>query len=323
NASFAAPIAKPSGELYTFVLEDSAHPDKLLGTCSVVSKTGGFEPFYNYELRDERYESDVLGVDKTVQSLHLLEDHNGPSEVGGLFLRPGVRGGGFGRILVVARFLFMAGRPGAFDPRVVAEVRGVTDENGDSPFWDAVGRHFFGVDFATADQLSFKEKKIIADLMPDHPIYVPMLPRSARDVIGVEHDFATPARRLLESEGFAFNQQVDIFDAGPTLATDLKQIRAVTNSQICEIASTDGKSGERADTLVCNDRLDFVGVPADIKVSDGRVRLSEDAAKALGVGVGDSVRLVPLRSAEPVPPRRSAHSDEIDLYGTLPLPQES
>lgn len=318
QSAFAAELERPGGEMYTFVLEDTKRPGFLLGTASVVSKTGGFEPFYCYEQREERYTSQIMHVDKLVRSLHLVEDHSGPAEVGGLFLRPGVRGGGFGRLLSVSRFLFMATRPRAFEQEVVAEVRGVTDETGNSPFWDAVGVHFFGVPFAQADALSFKEKQIIADLMPDNPIYIDMLPRSARATIGVEHDFARPARRLLESEGFAFNNRVDIFDAGPTLQMKLEKIRAIAESRIAEVARLAEFNDERAETLVSNERLTFCATPASIReTGDGTIELNAAAAEALDIRPGQRVRYVAIRPT--APPR----SDEVDLFQSIPLPQET
>ena len=316
-AAFADPKERPGGEMYTFILEDTRRKGTLLGTASVVSKTGGFEPFYYYEVHNETYASDVLNVSKEVRSLHLIEDHNGPAEVGGLFLRPGVRGGGFGRMLGVARMLFMAGRPQSFEQRVVAEVRGVTDEDGNSPFWNAVGRHFFGVDFAVADAMSFKEKQIIADLMPDHPIYIDMLPKSGRDVIGVEHDFATPARKLLESEGFSYRNRVDIFDAGPMLECELSKIRGVAESKVATVTKLIDADDERADSMVSNDSLAFRACPAVVREEGEGVTLSEKAASAIGVGVGDTVRHAALRPSAP------SRSDEVDLYASIPLPRES
>jgi arginine N-succinyltransferase len=318
QASFAEESDRPGGELYTFVLEDTARPGHLLGTSSVVSKTGGFEPFYCYELREERYQSEVLSVDKLVRSLHLVEDHNGPTEIGGLFLRPGARGGGYGRLLSVSRFLFMASRPQAFEDEVIAEIRGVTDETGSSPFWDAVGRHFFGVTFAEADALSFKEKQVIADLMPDHPIYVDMLPAVARSVVGQEHDFARPARRLLESEGFEFKNRVDIFDAGPTLQCSFSDIRATKDSHSAKVSALVPAEDERADTLVCNERLAFRAAPAVVRPGPGgTVELSANAADVLEVRPGQTVRFVAIREAE------APSAKDVETFPSVPLPRET
>ena len=49
---------------------------------------------------------------------------------------------------------------------MIAEMRGVIDDQGRSAFWDAVGKHFFEIDFPKADYLSMVNKKFIADLMP-------------------------------------------------------------------------------------------------------------------------------------------------------------
>lgn len=313
-AAFADEHPRPAGELYSFVLEDSARLGVMLGTASIVSKTGGFYPFYAYQLESELYKSDILHVEQNVQSLHLVEDHNGPTELGGLFLRPGVRGGGFGRMLGCARYLFMAARPQAFDPRVIAEVRGVTDEDGNSPFWDAVGRHFFNVDFPVADQLSYREKSIIADLMPDHPLYVSMLPKSARDVIGVEHDFARPARRMLESEGFAWQGTVDIFDAGPTIRCDLPDIRGVRESMQSTVAAIEGELPEQSDAMICNDRLAYRAMPIAVDHRDDGVHLPAKAAAMLELDVGDPVRFVKLR---PTSANDATHRE------SLPFSQES
>jgi len=79
------------------------------------------------------------------------------------------------------------------------------------------GRHFFEVDFPTADALSFQNKKFIADLMPKHPIYIPLLPPEAQAVIGNVNDASRTALSILEREGFEFNGMVDIFEAGPVV----------------------------------------------------------------------------------------------------------
>ena len=61
--------------------------------------------------------------------------------------------------------------------------------------------------------------------MPKHPIYTAMLPESARAVMGVPHPSGRAAMRMLESEGFAHEGYVDIFDGGPTMAAPTDQIR--------------------------------------------------------------------------------------------------
>ncbi|NWN23137.1 arginine N-succinyltransferase, partial [Escherichia coli] len=77
---------------------------------------------------------------------------------------------------------------------------------------------FFGMNFQEADSFNaIHGNQFIADLMPKHPIYTAMLQESARSVIGLPHPSGRAAMRMLESEGFAWERYVDIFDGGPTM----------------------------------------------------------------------------------------------------------
>src|SRR5205807_6339316 len=66
-----------------------------------------------------------------------------------------------------------------------------------------------------SDYLSMVNKKFIADLMPTHPIYIPLLPKEAQEAIGQVQEQTRPAVKILEEEGFKVSGMVDIFDAGP------------------------------------------------------------------------------------------------------------
>jgi arginine N-succinyltransferase len=99
----------------------------------------------------------------------------------------------------------------------MAEIRGWPDTEGRSPFWDAVGSKFFQMDYRIADERSARDHRFIADLMPRYPIYASLLPEEARRVIARPHPDAEPALALLKSQGFHFNNVIDIFDAGPAV----------------------------------------------------------------------------------------------------------
>ena len=50
---------------------------------------------------------------------------------------------------------------------MLAELRGVMDEAGNSPFWDALAGRFFGMSFPEADEFNaIHGTQFIADLMP-------------------------------------------------------------------------------------------------------------------------------------------------------------
>jgi arginine N-succinyltransferase len=295
----------PIGETYLFVLEH-VPTREVCGTTGIVSKVGGFEPFYAYRIESELHQSAVLHVRKEIRTLHLMQMHSGPCEIGTLFLSPKHRAGGNGRLLSLSRFLFMANHPEYFDPVVIAELRGVVDDRGHSAFWEAVGRHFFDIDYPKADHLSMVNKRFIADLMPKHPIYIPLLPEPARAVVGEVHEQSRPALRILQDEGFECCDMVDIFEAGPIVRCALPEIRAVRESRTAGVEVSDapvGAGGEQV--LIANCRVAFRVATAALAVNhSGTVSLPPDVAAALNVTAGDRVRYVPLRrkaAAAPYP----------------------
>lgn len=288
--------AEPKGQAYLLVLEDT-DTGAVLGTTGVVSKVGGFEPFYAYRIEISIHESLMLKIRKEIPVLHLVAEHNGPSEIGSLFLHPHARGAGVGRLLSLSRFLLMAEFPHLFDQDVLAEMRGVIDDQGRSPFWDAVGKHFFDLEYPKADYLSVVNKEFIGDLMPVHPLYIPLLPAEAQAVIGEVHEQTRPARKLLESEGFRFNEMIDIFEAGPMLECPLAMIRAVRESRRAEVGRivehvVDGRS-----MLIANTAQDFRCVNSILAEGDGGVTINRATADALHVSIGEAVRFVTPKSA--------------------------
>ncbi len=296
--SFAHDADEPRGEPYLFVLE--ASDGEAIGTSAIWSKVGGFEPFYAYRLETAVHESKMLGVRKEVPMLHLVREHSGPCDVGGLFLAPAQRRSGRGRMLSLSRFLFMAEHPHPFDPEVISEIRGVSDERGESPFWEAMGRRFFDIDFPKADYLSLLNKRFIADLMPTHPIYLPLLPDAARAVIGEPHPHSRAALELLEGEGFRRSNLVDIFDAGPVIHARLDEVRTVRESVRAEVEEVlaEPPAGEAVLVSRAAAKPDFRAAVGTVALTRaGGVRIASALAERLRVGVGDRVRFAPLRAA--------------------------
>ena len=196
----------------------------------------------------------------------------------------------------LARFLFVAERPKRFDPQVIAELRGVVDDQGRSPFWDALGRHFFDLEYPSADYLSMVNKKFIADLMPTHPIYIPLLPAEAREVIGQVHEQTRPALRILEEEGFRFNNMVDIFDAGPIVACPRDQIRMVKESRRETVVEVVEEVIAGMEFAICTTRKDFRACRGTLHLGKDGIRMNSATALALNVKVGEAVRFASLRA---------------------------
>jgi len=280
----------------------------ILGTAGLLTRVGDTrhaEPFYAYRIERSVHRCESLGVHHELDTLHLVKLFNGPTELGTLFLHPDHRGGGYGRVLSLSRFLLMCLHPRRFDRQVIAELRGVVDRDGSGPFWDALGRSFFQVEFAVADARSAQDKRFIAELMPPHPIYVSLLPEAARAVIGEVHPATVPARRLLESEGFHFANMVDIFDAGPCLRCDTAAVRTIRQSvrgQLVKVGSDsdsppeDASAMDGATHLVARMQGSFRLVACRAVVSPaGEIELPSVAAETLGVSTGDWLCVSPLR----------------------------
>lgn len=217
--------------LFFFVLEDNT-TGRIVGTTAIKAGIGLSEPYYSYRLSTIVHASRELSVHKVIPTLHLTNDYTGCAEIGSLYLHPEYRHSGNGRLLSKCRFLFLAEFAEHFPPKVVAEMRGVSDEHGRSPFWEALGRHFFSMEFSRADYLTgTRGKTFIAELMPRNPIYVPLLGSEAQAVIGRVHQHTRAALTFLQEEGFHYEGYVDIFDAGPTMEARIRQVRSVRGSE--------------------------------------------------------------------------------------------
>lgn len=294
--AFSLKMEKPRGETYLFVLEDAAI-GKVVGVSGIVSKVGGFDPFYSYRIREQRHFSTMLKVDKNIPMLELTVNYDGPAIVGSLFLLPQCRKNSNGRLLSLARFAFMAQFPQRFDSHVIAEMRGIIDAQGRSAFWDAVGRHFFDIDFPQADYLTMADKEFIANLMPKYPLYIPLLPLSAQQVIGKVHPDTQPALKILTDEGFTFEKLVDIFEAGAVYGCDVTEVRAVRESRRAIYRGPAFLAQAPEDYLISNGRMAFRACKAAIqRVDDQSINLDADVAKQLDLAPGDPVRYVAMRA---------------------------
>ncbi|HET9810957.1 MAG TPA: arginine N-succinyltransferase [Sphingomicrobium sp.] len=290
--SFEQKKDEQRGDLYLFVLED---PKKgaIRGTCQVFGKVGVTQPFYSYHLSTLTQHSPELGKTFHNEVLTLTTDLEGSSEVGGLFLHPDSRAGGLGALLARSRYLFMKLHRARFGDCTLAELRGVMDEAGNAPFWDALAGKFFGMTFPEADDFNAVHgTKFIADLMPRKPIYVAMLPDSAKAVMGQPHPSGRAAMRMLENEGFVFDHYIDIFDGGPTVTASTDEIRTIRESGHQKIAEI-GDGGQQK-CLVAAGRLnDFRACCAYARTdSDKGLCIDRAAAELLEVGEGDEILVV-------------------------------
>ena len=251
-------------DLFVLVLENVA-TGEVRGTCQIFTQVGQRYPFYSYRIGTLTQHSAELGRTFRADMLSLTTDLEGCSEVGGLFLHPGERAGGLGMLLARSRYLFIARHRARFADRILAELRGIIDEAGGSPFWDGLAGRFFGMNFQDADQFNaVRGHQFIADLFPKHPIYIAMLSEHARATIGLPHPSGRAAMRMLENEGFAFENYVDIFDGGPTMTAKTDNVRTIREARATTVAAIDNDGGDAA--LIATGHL------ADFRCAYGRLR---------------------------------------------------
>ena len=203
-AAFARPSVAPQNECYFLVMEEDG---ELLGTASIFTNLGVERPFYSYRISRDAKVSPELDVKVELDLLFLVNDYHGDSELGTLFIERKARGGGRGRLLSFARLMLIAADPIRFGPKAMAEIRGFTDSEGRSPFWDAVGAKFFQMEYRKADALSARDHRFIADLMPRYPIYMSLLPDDARNVIARPASRRRARARHAEGAGFPLQRR--------------------------------------------------------------------------------------------------------------------
>lgn len=284
---------------YLFVLEDT-HLKKVVGLSGIEVAVGLNEPFYNFHVGRQVHASQALRVYKALDTLFLSNDLTGSSELCSLFLDPDYRENQNGKFLSKVRFLFIAAFQSYFEHRLIAEMRGYSDEHGRSAFWDALGHHFFSMDFATADYLSGVGQKIfIAELMPRFPVYVDLLPQAAQQVIAKVHPHTRPAFHVLEMEGLQYKDYVDIFDAGPTLEAEIKNLRAVKESRVFKVDIVEQTQASSESYLIANDHYEqYRVILVQQKIGSDRVELTAEQAAALQLRQGHNVRILPMNTTE-------------------------
>ena len=295
EASFATEVSYNGEESYFFVLEDTAS-GSLLGCSAIVATAGFSEPFYSFRNETFVHASRQLQIHNRIHVLSLCHDLTGNSQLTSFYIQPELENTQWAELNSRGRLLFVASHPERFADAMVDEVVGYSDEDGDAPFWDAVGRNFLGIGYAEAERLcGLNSRTMLAELMPSYPIYVPLLPDSAQEAIGQVHPRAQALFDILMREGFESEHYVDIFDGGPTVHARTASIASIAQSRRAVVRIGAPAPGGRA-FLVANEQVqDFRALIVELDWEPGQpLTLPPPEAEALGVAEGGSVRVVAL-----------------------------
>ncbi|MFJ2710153.1 arginine N-succinyltransferase [Pseudomonas sp. NPDC087346] len=294
-ASFATPALAQGPENYFFVLEDTEQ-QRLLGCSEILATAGYKEPFYSLRNRHFTSASRELNIEHGVPALSLCHDLSGHTLLRGFHIDAALTRTPFAELLSRARLLFIAAHAPRFSDAVITEIVGYSDEDGHSPFWDALGKHFFDLPYVEAERLcGLQSRTFLAELMPQYPIYVPMLSQAAQDCIGRIHPDGQEAFDILEREGFETNSYIDLFDAGPTLYARTANIRSIARSQTA-VAQQRTLIDARGRYLLSNDELQgFRAIIAELDYQPGQpLTLTPSMCAALNVTAGSPIRLIAL-----------------------------
>ena len=236
--AFASDDAASGEEAYLFVLEDRARGGALVGTSGIAAAAGFHDRFYSYRNEFIVQASAELGARNRIHTLHLCHDLTGVSLLTGFHIDASVAHTLAPQLLSRGRLLFIAQCADRFSDRIAAENPGLSNDQGDCPFWDAVGRRFFDMDYPAAERLGGgrMHKGWIASLMPQSPIYVPLLPDSAQCALGQLQPVAELPFNILMDEGLDGDTYLNLFDGGPTADGRVALLKTVTRRRALRAA---------------------------------------------------------------------------------------
>lgn len=297
--SFAGEKSVAGKERFLFVMEDLSQVDeedsKIVGVAGVDACAGNGAPFYNYRKDELIHSSHPLDVHNRVPVLYMTHELTGKTQLCSLSIRREYKQGNALELLSRTRLLFIGLFREFFSREVIVEIQGKHTDDDGSAFWDSLGRHFFDMDFKSADYFSaIKTKTFIAELMPSHPIYVPLLSAQAQAVMGKPNDAASVGYQLLLREGFRASKHLDIFDGGPTLIARLDDIHTLKNCHYKRFREAD-KRPKGSKFMVCNPTLsEFRCVLAALDEHEQTVELEARQVETLKLQQDDRIAVVPF-----------------------------
>jgi arginine N-succinyltransferase len=300
--SFTGAIKDPKRREYIFVLVDLAK-SVISGTSMVIAQLGRRDAPYIYVdvIPEERY-SQTLDKHFSHTTLKIGYSYNGPTEIGGLIVRPEYRENPerLGVLISYVRFLFIKMHREAFRDELLAELLPPLEPDGTSHLWDALGRHFTGMTYAEADRLSKQNKEFIKGLFPEGAIYATLLPKQAQDVIGKVGTQTKGVERMLRRIGFRYAERVDPFDGGPHFTAPTDEVALVARTHRVKVSRL-GAPPQPVRALLARDLPDapfFRAVLAtfgeDTSSEPPSAVVPEDAAESLGVSAGGELWVLPI-----------------------------
>ena len=230
-------------------------------------------------------------------------DLTGSTVLTGFYIDPAHEAGPGAELLSRGRLLFIASFPERFAERLISEHPGLADDSGACPFWDAVGRRFFDLDYPAAERLAAgRHRSCLAELLPQSPVYVPLLDEATQWALGQLHPVAERPFAILLDEGFDADTWLNVFDGGPTLEGRLPLLRTARRLRAMAVLPGGPHGGAAAGLtphLVAVRRLQgWRATCLPLDATARAVALDDETAGLLRLVPGDTLQVASLAAAE-------------------------
>ena len=194
-------------------------------------------------------------------------------------------------MLSLARIKFMALWPTRFDKKAVVEIRGKSNKDNISIFWDGFSKHFFDLDQFDNNQMSYIDNAFVAESIPDHPFVINTLKQSVKNVIGVPHDKSFPAMRMMEGQNFKANGLIDVLDGGPSLECKVKDLKIFKSNELYSVNPKKTIDSTNV-ALISNTKLEkFIVTRSTFELANDSIFLPQSTFDLLNLKEGDKVAL--------------------------------
>ena len=290
--ALARSVDMPGDERYQMVLE---RPDgTLAGAASISAAAGAAGAYFAYRNDVIHHVSRDLGITNNVHVLTLSSDLTAHSQLSGFLVDAAEENAWAGPLLSRSRLMLAAADRRRFADDFFVCLAGQTRADDSSPFWDAIGRKFFNLDYLSAERVvhGARNGTLFVELMPHYPVYVSLLPDDAREVIGQLHPAAAAPFDILSAEGFEAERYVDIFDGGPVLEAHASRLQTLATARklTAELGTVD-QPAEACLVASTGPLTKFRCTMANgaIELDRGRITLCAEALASLRVAPGDAV----------------------------------
>jgi len=137
---------------------------------------------------------------------------------------------------------------------LIVELPGVRDAQGQSPFWEGLGRHFYTGDMRqTAQRHGAHWRTLVASLLPRQAVYTSFLPAATQAAMAQIDPRAGLLADILAAEGLSYNQHITIDDGGPVFSAQTAQLPTLMRARSLELGQA--RTGASMQTwLVLTDR---------------------------------------------------------------------